>query len=362
MGERTLIFGISITKSRSGSRKIHLRRRKITPAAQLVGTALWSFILVAPETVDSTADLLDTAMNSLELKEIQPTMLSSGTAIVQPPEQFCSEDGRWRCFTKLQTAMVTVLVLSCRARHHIVHREPTGQFPILSVSNLVDYSYIDSLVPRNLNFRGHSLDNQELNRWNQYAQWWEMIDYVGDLMKNQSGSYVIQKLFVVCNEEQRTVIIQAITRNTHQFIGICFSPYGARAMQKLLDNLSTPQQRSLILSAITPVAVALANDQSGQHVIQFCVKTFSISTPGVKEKSTQENYHPEVLRSSSASMLLVDPYSNFVIRQRCKLQGRNLYIAQGFTSDGAKMLRDVAALLLCLHSLIRLMEFPVFSK
>ncbi|KAM3237433.1 pumilio 15 [Capsicum chacoense] len=104
----------------------------------------------------------------------------------------------------------------------------------------------------------------------------ELIDSVGDLMKNQSGSYVIQKLFVLCNEEQRTSVIQAITRNTHQFIGICFSQHGARAMQKLLDNLSTPQQRSLILSAITPVAVALANDQSGQHVIQYCVKTFSI--------------------------------------------------------------------------------------
>ncbi|CAN4122598.1 unnamed protein product [Withania somnifera] len=104
----------------------------------------------------------------------------------------------------------------------------------------------------------------------------ELIDCVGDVMKNQSGSYVIQKLFAVCNEEQRTTIIQAITRNTHQFIGICFSQHGGRAVQKLLDNLSSPQQRSLVLSAITPVAVALANDQCGQHVIQHCVKTFSI--------------------------------------------------------------------------------------
>ncbi|XP_015158291.1 pumilio homolog 12-like [Solanum tuberosum] len=102
----------------------------------------------------------------------------------------------------------------------------------------------------------------------------ELIGCVSDLMKNQSGSYVIQKLFAVCNEEQRTSIIQAITRNTHQFIGICFSQHGARAMQKLLDNILTPHQIYTILSAIAPVAVALANDQSGQHVIQFCVKTY----------------------------------------------------------------------------------------
>lgn len=57
-------------------------------------------------------------------------------------------------------------------------------------------------------------------------------------------------------------------------------------MQKLLDNLSTPQQRSLILSAITPVAVALANDQSGQHVIQYCVKTFSIEYTRVNKNNS----------------------------------------------------------------------------
>ncbi|KAJ8541166.1 hypothetical protein K7X08_001982 [Anisodus acutangulus] len=194
--------------------------------------------------------------------------------------------------------------------------EPTSQFqfpPCLNdhriVPSLSDYSsYMNNFVPRNLNFGAPNLkDNQsglmgcnelrgkmvtyandqqgskmlqaKLEKGNKEEienVLSEVIDYVGDLMKNQSGSYVIQKLFVVCNEEQRTTIIQAITRSTHQFIGICFSQHGARAMQKLLDNLSTPQQRSLILSAITPVAVALANDQSGQHVIQYCVKTFSI--------------------------------------------------------------------------------------
>ncbi|MCD7453993.1 hypothetical protein HAX54_023136 [Datura stramonium] len=236
--------------------------------------------------------------------------------LCNPPEQFCSEDDRWRCNYEVANCNGYSVGPFLPSTASLLHREPTGQFPILSVSNLVDYSYMNSLVPRNLNFGVPNLkDNQELNRWNQPSALMggnelrgkvvalakdqhgskmlqaklekgnneeietvlrEMIDYVGDLMKNQSGSYVIQKLFVVCNEEQRTVIIQAITRNTHQFIGICFSQHGARAMQKLLDNLSTPQQRSLILSAITPVAVALANDQSGQHVIQFCVKTFSI--------------------------------------------------------------------------------------
>ncbi|CAN4092624.1 unnamed protein product [Withania somnifera] len=187
----------------------------------------------------------------------------------------------------------------------VMHRELISQLPIVP---LYDHGYHNNYFPRNRNFgtpnakntqsglmgsnelrgnivalakdqQGSKLLQAKLEKGSEQeieTVFSELIDYVGDLLKNQPGSYVIQKLFAVCNEEQRTIIIQAITRNTHQFIGICFSQHGAKAIQKLWDNVSTPQQTSLILSAITPVAVALANDQSGQHVIQYCVKTFSI--------------------------------------------------------------------------------------
>ncbi|XP_009795534.1 pumilio homolog 15-like [Nicotiana sylvestris] len=188
-------------------------------------------------------------------------------------------------------------------------KEPIPQFPILPclnqnssiISNGVSYNYNCTVVPSNLknnqsvllgdndlrgkvvalakDQQGSKILQAKLEKGNKEeieVVLSEVIDCVTDLLKNQSGSYVIQKLFVVCNEEQRTTIIQAITRTNLQFVNICFSQHGARAMQKLLENLSTPQQTSLIISALTPVAVALANDQSGHHVLQYCVKTFSI--------------------------------------------------------------------------------------
>lgn len=138
----------------------------------------------------------------------------------------------------------------------LIPREPIGQFPLLS------YNYTNNYLGRNLNFgspnywgtsnskfkysqsayelrgkvvhlakdqQGSKLLQARLERGNIEEirnVLSELIDSVGDLMKSQPGSYVIQKLFVVCNEEQRTTIIQAIVRNTHQFIGICFSQHG----------------------------------------------------------------------------------------------------------------------------------------
>ncbi|XP_027148787.1 putative pumilio homolog 8, chloroplastic [Coffea eugenioides] len=99
----------------------------------------------------------------------------------------------------------------------------------------------------------------------------EILDHASDLMKNQSGSYFIQKLFVVCSEEQRTRIILAVTKNSFQLVDICLNPHGARTMQKLLENLSTPEQISFVISALSPGAVALANDPNGQHVIRYCL-------------------------------------------------------------------------------------------
>ncbi|KAL6560237.1 hypothetical protein OROHE_006244 [Orobanche hederae] len=93
-----------------------------------------------------------------------------------------------------------------------------------------------------------------------------VIDYLCDLMKNHFGSHFVHKFFVACNEDQRTGIIMALTKSPFKLI--------ARAMQKLLEKLSTPHQISLIVSALRPGAITLANDPSGHHVIQYCVRNF----------------------------------------------------------------------------------------
>lgn len=48
-----------------------------------------------------------------------------------------------------------------------------------------------------------------------------------------------------------------------------------RAVLKLLENLTNPQQISLVTAALRPGAVALTKDTNGHYVIQYCVKHFS---------------------------------------------------------------------------------------
>lgn len=48
-----------------------------------------------------------------------------------------------------------------------------------------------------------------------------------------------------------------------------------RAVQKLLENLTTQEQVSLVSAAIAAGAVALTKDMNGHHVILHCLKHFS---------------------------------------------------------------------------------------
>lgn len=46
-------------------------------------------------------------------------------------------------------------------------------------------------------------------------------------------------------------------------------------VQKLLENLSSPNQLSVLMAVIGSGAAILAIDQNGHHVIQYCLTHFS---------------------------------------------------------------------------------------
>lgn len=54
----------------------------------------------------------------------------------------------------------------------------------------------------------------------------EVMDYWDDLLRNQFGSQFVQRLFSVCNEDQRTRIIMALTRFPFTLISICLNTSG----------------------------------------------------------------------------------------------------------------------------------------
>ncbi|KAH7836403.1 hypothetical protein Vadar_000817 [Vaccinium darrowii] len=103
----------------------------------------------------------------------------------------------------------------------------------------------------------------------------EVIDHLGELMGDQFGNYIVQKLVKLCNEKQRTLMFWAITKTPFQLISICLDRHGTRLVQRLLENITSQQQISLVMPALSPGAVVLATDPNGHFVIQHCLIHFS---------------------------------------------------------------------------------------
>lgn len=57
------------------------------------------------------------------------------------------------------------------------------------------------------------------------------------------GNYLCQKMLEKCNHEQRTVIVETVAP---ELVKIALNMHGTRAVQKLIEYLSTPQQASKI--------------------------------------------------------------------------------------------------------------------
>ncbi|KAF6140699.1 hypothetical protein GIB67_013992 [Kingdonia uniflora] len=82
----------------------------------------------------------------------------------------------------------------------------------------------------------------------------EIIDHVVELMMNPFGNYLMQKLFDVCNEEQRMQIILMVTSQPGKLVMISLNTHG---------------------SALEPGFLDLINDINGNHVIQRCLQCLS---------------------------------------------------------------------------------------
>ncbi|KAJ0025873.1 hypothetical protein Pint_08332 [Pistacia integerrima] len=103
----------------------------------------------------------------------------------------------------------------------------------------------------------------------------EIIDHVVELMMEQFGNYLVQKLLNVCSEEQRTQIVLMVTEEPGQLVRICLNTYGTRVVQKLIETLKTRKQISAVKAALRPGFLDLIKDLNGNHVLQrwlHCLK------------------------------------------------------------------------------------------
>ena len=63
--------------------------------------------------------------------------------------------------------------------------------------------------------------------------------YFPDLMSDPFGNYLCQKLLETCNDAQRTELVKIIAPT---IVTISLNQHGTRAVQKLLDHLTLPEQ------------------------------------------------------------------------------------------------------------------------
>lgn len=82
------------------------------------------------------------------------------------------------------------------------------------------------------------------------------------------GNYLCQKLFEFANDEQRTVLINNAAAKLRD---IAVNQHGTRALQKMIECITTTEQIQNVVRALEHHVVQLVQDLNGNHVIQKCL-------------------------------------------------------------------------------------------
>lgn len=57
-----------------------------------------------------------------------------------------------------------------------------------------------------------------------------------------------------------------------QIVEVALNTHGTRAVQKLIETLTSREQRALVIQALGPGVVSLIKDLNGNHVVQRCLQ------------------------------------------------------------------------------------------
>ncbi|XP_057788182.1 pumilio homolog 12-like [Salvia miltiorrhiza] len=104
----------------------------------------------------------------------------------------------------------------------------------------------------------------------------EVKDHICELMVDQFGNYLVQKFLAACNQEQMTHLLMAVINDEHRFMDICVDTHGSRSVQRLLEFLTTAEQRSRLISVLRRITLPLTKSMNGHHVIQYFLKFYSV--------------------------------------------------------------------------------------
>ncbi|KAI8476987.1 MAG: pumilio family protein [Monoraphidium minutum] len=90
-------------------------------------------------------------------------------------------------------------------------------------------------------------------------------------MMDPFGNYLIQKLLDRCSEEQRLQVLKRAAEKG-ELVSVALNTHGTRAVQKLIETLTSREQRAIVIEALAPGVVPLIKDLNGNHVVQRCLQ------------------------------------------------------------------------------------------
>lgn len=102
----------------------------------------------------------------------------------------------------------------------------------------------------------------------------ECFEKFVELMTDPFGNYLCQKLFEYCSDAQRLALVERCAPSIPQ---VSTNMHGTRAVQRMVECLSTPEQVRAICNSLAPAAVVLMKDINGNHVIQRCLNCMEMS-------------------------------------------------------------------------------------
>ncbi|GAA6007253.1 uncharacterized protein JCM10292_003957 [Rhodotorula paludigena] len=96
----------------------------------------------------------------------------------------------------------------------------------------------------------------------------EVFPHFAELMTDPFANYLAQRLLEFATDEQRDALIESISG---ELVSISLNMHGTRAVQKMIDYLSTQRQVQSLILALNLNVVTLIKDLNGNHVIQKCL-------------------------------------------------------------------------------------------
>lgn len=150
------------------------------------------------------------------------------------------------------------------------HGEETSHYNNLKLEHLQGEIYNSCKDQHGCRFLQKKLE--EHNPEHIHMIFLETNQHVVELMTDPFGNYLCQKLLEYSNDDQRTVLIN---NAAPQMVKIALNQHGTRALQKMIEFITTREQIQTIIGALKDRVVELIQDLNGNHVIQKCLNRLS---------------------------------------------------------------------------------------